>query len=209
VRANSRKAVDPERTCILSGGKAVPAQMLRLAIGPDDSVAPDFTGSFPGRGAWISLDRSALETALAKGKLRAALLRSFKGAKLTIPADLPERVAQGLEKRVLDRLGLTMKAGALVTGSDAIATLLNKGKAWLVLHASDAAPDGIRKLGGSESMILPVGRDALSLALGKGNVVHFCITERAAADRLLIDIQRWLAYGVPGQAADSQIIEQA
>jgi uncharacterized protein len=187
----------------------VPEEMLRLAIGPDDSVAPDFTGSFPGRGAWISLDRAALEAAISKGKLKAALLRSFKGAKLTIPEDMPMRIAQGLEKRVLDRLGLTMKAGALVTGSDAIATLLGKGKAWLVLHAQDAAPDGIRKLGGSEMMILPVGRDALSLALGKGNVVHIGINEQAAADRLLIDIRRWLAYGVPTQAVDSQIIEQA
>jgi uncharacterized protein len=184
----------------------VPEQLLRLAIGPDDSVAPDFTSKLPGRGAWIRLDRAALDGALAKGKLRGALLRSFKGAKLSIPADLPERIEKGLEKRVLERLGLSMKAGALITGSDAIAKLLGKGKAWLVLHAADAAPDGIRKLGGSEMLILPVGRDALSLALGKANVVHMAITEQAAADRLLIDIGRWLAYGVANQTPveDSQ-----
>jgi uncharacterized protein len=192
--------------CILSGRKTVPDDLLRLAIGPDDSVAVDFTGKLPGRGAWISLDRGALEMALAKGKLKSALLRSFKGAKLSIAADLPERIAAGLEKRALDRLGLTMKAGALVTGSDAIAQLLNRGKAWLILHAADAKPDGIRKLGGSETLILPCGRDALSLALGKANVVHIGIAEEAAADRLLIDIQRWLAYGVSSQAtaADSK-----
>jgi uncharacterized protein len=200
--------------CILSGSKTVPDALLRLAIGPDDSVAVDFTGKLPGRGAWISLDRAALEAALAKGKLRGALLRSFKGAKLTIAADLPERIAQGLEKRVLDRLGLTMKAGALVTGSDAIAQLLNRGKAWLILHAADAAPDGIRKLGGSEMMILPCGRDALSLALGKANVVHIGVSVEAAADRLLIDIRRWLAYGGAAQATpvdspNTDIIEQA
>jgi uncharacterized protein len=185
--------------CILSGRKTVPDDLLRLAIGPDDSVAVDFTGKLPGRGAWINLDRAALEAALAKGKLKVALLRSFKGAKLIIAADLPERVAQGLEKRVLDRLGLTMKAGALVTGSDAIAQLLNRGKAWLILHATDAAPDGIRKLGGSEMMILPCGREALSLALGKANVVHIGVSDEAAADRLLIDIRRWLAYGEAAQ----------
>jgi uncharacterized protein len=200
--------------CILSGSKTVPDKLLRLAIGPDDGVAADFTGKLPGRGAWISLDRSALETALAKGKLRGALLRSFKGAKLSIPTDLPERIAQGLEKRALDRLGLTMKAGALVTGSDAIAQLLNRGKAWLILHAADAASDGIRKLGGSEMMILPCGREALSLALGKANVVHIGISEQAAADRLLIDIGRWLAYGVAAQAtsvdsSDTDTLEQA
>jgi uncharacterized protein len=200
--------------CILSGRKTVPNDLLRLAIGPDDSVAVDFTGKLPGRGAWIGLDRGALETALAKGKLKAALLRSFKGAKLSIAADLPERIAQGLEKRALDRLGLTMKAGSLVTGSDAVAQLLNRGKAWLILHAADAKPDGIRKLGGSEMMILPCSRDALSLALGKANVVHIGISDEAAADRLLIDIRRWLAYGVIPQATlDDSIhddtIEQA
>jgi uncharacterized protein len=200
--------------CILSGRKTVPDDLLRLAIGPDDSVAADFTGKLPGRGAWISLDRAALEAALTKGKLRGALLRSFKGAKLSIAADLPERIAQGLEKRVLDRLGLTMKAGSLVTGSDAVAQLLNRGKAWLILHAADAKPDGIRKLGGSEMMILPCSREALSLALGKANVVHIGISEQAAADRLLIDIRRWLAYGGAVQAtsvdsSDTDILEQA
>jgi uncharacterized protein len=205
VRVPRRKAT-PERTCILSGSSLAPQEGIRLAIGPDGCVAPDFAGKYPGRGAWISLDRSALETAIDKNKLRGALLRSFKGASLTIPPDLSARVAAGLEKRLLDHLGLAMKAGALVTGSDAVAQQLNRGTAWLVLHASDAAPDGIRKLGGTEMMVLPLSRDQLSLALGKGNVVHLCLTQQAAADRLLIDIQRWLAYSAPSQAAT---VEQA
>jgi uncharacterized protein len=173
-------------------------------VGPEGDLAPDFAGKYPGRGAWISLDRPLLESALSKGKLKGALARSFKGIKIVIPDNLSERIATGLERRVMERLGLAMRAGALVTGSDAIAQLLNRGKAWLVLHAADAAPDGVRKLQGSDSLILPFPRDSLSVALGKANVVHMAISEQGHADRLLIDIRRWLAYCSP-PAGDSQI----
>ena len=48
----------------------------------------------PGRGAWIGVSRGELETALAKGKLKGALARAFKGAALEIPADLPDKIEQ-------------------------------------------------------------------------------------------------------------------
>ncbi|HSJ77448.1 MAG TPA: YlxR family protein, partial [Erythrobacter sp.] len=81
-----------ERRCILSGEITEREGLLRLAISPDGLVLPDVAAKAPGRGAWLGVSRSELEAALTDGALRKGLMRAFKGAPLTIPDDLPERV---------------------------------------------------------------------------------------------------------------------
>jgi len=106
----------PERRCILTGAHGARDELVRLALGPDGAVWPDLAARLPGRGAWIKADRALLEAAIAKGKLKGALARAFKDAPPTIPDDLPARIAAGLERRALDRLGLEHRA-ALPVGA--------------------------------------------------------------------------------------------
>jgi predicted RNA-binding protein YlxR (DUF448 family) len=203
---SDRSAAQPERKCILSGEHASRDALIRLAISPDGEVLPDALARAPGRGAWIAVSRPALENALAKGKLKGALARAFKGAPLTISDDLPNRIEAALLRAFTDRLGLEMRAGRLLVGSDRIAENARIGKvAWLA-HAADAAEDGSRKLDqawrvGSEAegsglrgITLPLDRAALSVALGRDNVVHLALTDRAAAERLADPLQRLLRY---------------
>jgi hypothetical protein len=214
---SDRSAAQPERKCILSGEHASRDALIRLAISLDGEVLPDSLARAPGRGAWIGVSRAALEIALAKGKLRGALARAFKGAPLTIPDDLPDRIEAALLRAFTDRLGLEMRAGKLLVGSDRIAENARMGKvAWLA-HAADAAEDGSRKLDqawrvGSEAegsglrgVTLPLDRAALSVALGRDNVVHLALTEHAAAERLSEPLQRLLRFlgspGMPGPEA--------
>ena len=68
-----------ERRCVLSGESFPREQLIRLAIAPTGEVLPDPAGKAPGRGAWIAPDRAALETAIADGQLKRALMRAFKG----------------------------------------------------------------------------------------------------------------------------------
>ena len=82
---SDRAAAGPERKCILSGDHGARDGLIRLAISPDGDVLPDVLARAPGRGAWIGVDRPDLEKAIAKGNLRGALARAFKGAALTIP----------------------------------------------------------------------------------------------------------------------------
>ena len=88
----------PERKCILSGEHGARDDLIRLALSPDGEVLPDVRAKAPGRGAWIGVDRPALEAALAKGRLRGALARAFKGAPLSIPEDLGERIEAALRQ---------------------------------------------------------------------------------------------------------------
>ena len=201
----------PERRCILTGDHGSRDDLLRLAISPANEdgvclVLPDALARAPGRGAWIGVSRQELETAIAKGKLKGALARAFKGATLEIPADLAERAEAALTRAFTDRLGLEFKAGRLLVGSDRIAENARMGKvAWLA-HAADASVDGSRKLDqawrvgeeqegtGMTGTTLPLDRAALSVALGRDNVVHLALTDHAAAERIGATLRRLLRF---------------
>lgn len=195
-----------ERRCILSGDRASPDILIRLAIGPDGIVLPDVRARAPGRGAWIGVPRGQLETALGRGKLKGALARAFKGEALTIPDDLPARIDEALRKDMLDRLGLEARASTLITGFDRIDNAARRGQVSLLLHAADAADDGQRKLDqawrvgeqkeGSDfaGARLPVDRHALSMALGRDNVVHIAMTDARAGKRIRALLDRWQNY---------------
>ena len=197
---------DAIRKCILTQDRDVRDNLVRLAIGPDGQVLPDVRAKAPGRGAWIGVTRTELEEAIAKKRLRGALARAFKGAELTIPDDLPARIAAALERNALDRLGLESRSGLLLTGSEKIEAAARSGQLHALYHAADAGTDGNRKLDqawriGSDregsavrGLVLPVSRTILSLALGRENVVHIALTDRAAAARVSDALDRWLHF---------------
>lgn len=192
----------PERKCILSGEHGARGDLIRLALGPDGQVAPDVRARAPGRGAWIGVDRAALEAAQAKGKLKGALVRAFKTGAVAVPDDLGARIEAALRQTALDRLGLEARAGTLLTGSEKIETAARRGEVHLLIHAADASLDGNSKLdqawrvGGGEAqgLVFPAERAILSLALGRENVVHIALIDRAAASRVRHAIDRWRAF---------------
>jgi predicted RNA-binding protein YlxR (DUF448 family) len=212
-----------ERTCILSRRTDSRDALIRLALGPDGQVAPDVRARAPGRGAWIGVERATLDAANAKGKLRGALARAFKTGDIAVPDDLGERIEAALRQNALDRLGLEARAGNLATGSDRIETEARRGAVHLLLHAADASAEGRRKLdqawrvgqnaegSGRQGLVLPAERTILSLALGRENVVHAAIIDRAAAARVSHALDRWRAFigrdaGLGAVAADASAV---
>ncbi len=211
---DSGPAEGPERRCILTGRTASRDDLVRLAISPEGQVLPDALARAPGRGAWIGVDRAQLEAALANGKLKAALARAFKNGKLSIPDDLAQRIEFALRKALLDRLGLEMRAGRLILGSDRIANEARSGGVAALYHASDASDDGSRKLDqayrvgmGAEGsglcgVRLPLDRAALSVALGRDNVVHLALADAPSAERVAAPLKRLLTFLGAAVAAD-------
>ena len=196
----------PVRKCILSGERADQRLLIRLALGPDGSVAPDILGKAPGRGAWIGVPADELETARAKGKLGGLLKRAFKADSVSVPDDIVERIRANLEKATLDRLGLEARASNLISGAERVDQAARAGAVALLLHAADASDDGAGKRdqswrvgseeegSGKAGIKLPVDRDALSAALGRGNAVHVAIIDERAADRVKHHLDRWLYF---------------
>jgi predicted RNA-binding protein YlxR (DUF448 family) len=211
-RVSSDIAADgPERKCILSGEHDAREALIRLAIapeGPDGSCAvlPDVLARAPGRGAWIGVSRPELEAAIAKGKLKGALARAFKGAVFAIPEDLPARIEAALTRVFTDRLGLELRSGKLLLGTDRIAENARSGSVRWLAHAADASVDGSRKVdqawrvgmgaegSGMAGITLPLDRAALSVALGRVNVVHLALCDAGAAERVAVPLERLLRF---------------
>jgi len=195
----------PERTCILTRRKGTKDELIRLALGPDGSVAPDVRARAPGRGAWVGVSRADLDSANAKGKVKAALQRAFKTKDVQVPIDLGQRTEVALRQATLDRLGMEARSGNLVNGAERVENAARSGKVHLLIHAADAGEDGRRSLdqawrvGGGEQqgVIFPEPRTILSLALGRENVVHVALTDPAAASRVRHALARWLAFTGP------------
>jgi predicted RNA-binding protein YlxR (DUF448 family) len=195
-----------ERRCILSGKHASRDELVRLALSPDGDVLPDALARAPGRGAWIGATRGELDEAVAGGKLKGALARAFKGGPVKVPADLGARIESALTRAFLDRLGLELRAGHLILGSDRIAGQAREGAIFWLGHASDASEDGCRKLdqafrvgqdaegSGIAGTRLPLDRAALSVALGRDNVVHLALADRASAERVIVPLQRLMRF---------------
>jgi hypothetical protein len=103
-------------------------------------------------------------------------------------------------------LGLELRSGRLILGSDRIAEDARMGKVAALYHAADAREDGSRKLDqawrvGSEAegsglmgTRLPLDRAALSVALGRGNVVHLALADHKSAERVAVPLQRLLNF---------------
>ena len=199
---------ESERRCILSGETSARDTLVRLAISPDGLVLPDAAAKAPGRG--IGVTRAELEEALADGHLKKALMRAFKGAPLTIPDDLPARVESALARHLCDRLGLELRSGNIVMGSARIEEQARSGRIAVLLHAADSSEDGRRKLdqawrvgidaegSGARGEVLPLDRTALSVALGRDNVVHLGVAghsgDMRASERVLQAVSRLVHF---------------
>ena len=191
-----------ERRCVLTSQTSARDDLVRLAVSPDGDVLPDALAKAPGRGAWIGVSKAELADAMASGKLKGALSRAFKTGALNIPEDLPTRIESALKKAVLERLGLEMRSGRLILGSDRIANEARVGAVAALYHASDAKEDGCRKLdqawrvgldeegSGRKGERLPLDREALSVALGRENVVHLALADARSAQRIAIPLGR-------------------
>ena len=119
----------PERSCVLTRQTDERGALVRLVLGPDDRVWPDVRAKAPGRGAWIGVDRAALDTAHAKGKLKGALSRAFKTGDFAIPDDLSDRIEAELRTRRARPTGAGgASSGFLVTGGERIETAARGGQ---------------------------------------------------------------------------------
>lgn len=180
------------RMCIVSRKTMEADELIRFVAAPDGQVVADLRRRLPGRGAHVEARRETVETAVKRKLFRRALKTDVTGTE-TLGADVEEL----LRRASLGFLGLARKSGQLVTGATKVDLAIRSGRAIAVLHAEDAAADGIRKLDGARRAAVATGAaddipafrpftsDEMGLAFGGGNVIHAAVLAGDAGAALL------------------------
>src|SRR5690606_39058607 len=131
----------PERRCIVTGEVQPKTGLIRFVASPDGDVVPDLAEKLPGRGFWVTADRTILTRAMAKG-----LFSRGAKAPVTAPDDLLDLIEAGLARRVVELISLSRKTGNAVAGFEKVKGWLALGKAKVLLQASDGSDRGKGKL---------------------------------------------------------------
>lgn len=181
----------PERRCALTGNTAPKTDLLRFALAPDGLLVPDLKQVLPGRGFYTGVDKAALAQAQNSGALTKAVARHFKKSpkEFSLPDDLAALIDRLYIKNVRDMLGLERKAGRVFLGADSVEKAGAAGKIAVFINALDGAGNSHKFLARAKAaevpMITAFGRDDLSLAFGRENVVHAALADRGAWRNIL------------------------
>ena len=190
----------PLRRCIVTRSELPPDDLIRFVADPSGLIVPDIARKLPGRGVWVTGQRSAVEAAIKAGAFAKSLKRQVK-----VSPDLPEVIDALFVKRLLNAVSLANKAGLVHTGAEKVEKLLDGGRAVALLHGSDGTAEGRRKLdrkftaiqrdkGQSTPIVDWLTIEELSLAMGRSNVVHAGLIQGGATKRLLSEAGRLRRY---------------
>jgi len=188
-----------ERTCIVSRKCFAADEMIRFVAGPDGAIVPDLRRNLPGRGVWVLAGHEFVDKAAAKNLFARGLKKNVSVSSL-----LANEVDALLERSALAGMGFARKAGQCFTGAGKVDGALRTGKAQAIVHAGNAADDGIRKLAGAVYASGQGGNmvkvfklfdsDQMGLALGGTNVVHAALIRGGAADSFIKRAETLVRY---------------
>jgi len=182
-----------ERFCAATRTVKPVDELIRFALGPE-GIVPDIKRKLPGRGLWITADRTTLENAVARN----VFARGFK-RDIRVTPDLVEQTERLMVRAALDALAIAGKSGLVAAGFSKAEAALARKPVVALLHACDAGPDGVAKLKGALRQRPDAERIAvlanfssaqLDLALGRSNVVHAALLAGPASDSFLARFAR-------------------
>jgi predicted RNA-binding protein YlxR (DUF448 family) len=184
------------RLCAATGTVRPVAEMIRFVVGPDGAAVPDLKRRLPGRGIWVTATRQALQTAVGRN----AFARGFK-REVRVAPDLVDTTDWTLVRHALDALGIANKAGRVAIGFTKVELAIRGDDIVGVVHASGAAPVGMRKivaalrrrLGNDVGSVPLVGLfpvAQLDLALGRPNVIHAALLAGPESESFLARARR-------------------
>lgn len=194
------------RMCAVSREVRPIDELIRFVVAPSGDVVPDLKRKLPGRGLWIGASRKTVAEAVRRHQFSRGFKRDVRAA-ATLPADTEAL----LERSCTEALAMAAKAGRVVSGFAKVEGLLEQGRAAALIHASDGAADGIRKLdaiagqrtvNSGESPGAPIvtalTSAQLDLALGRSNVIHAALLAGPASKTFLSRCQILVRYRMDG-----------
>jgi uncharacterized protein len=190
------------RMCAVSREVRPIGELIRFVVSPQGAVIPDLKRKLPGRGLWVSASRRTVAEAVRRNHFSRGFKREVRAAP-TLPADTEVL----LVRSATEALAMAAKAGQVVAGFSKVEGALQQGEAKALIHASDGAADGIRKLdaivrqrdgNSGDSQELPIvsvlTSAELDLALGRSNVIHAALLAGPASKTFLSRCQILVRY---------------
>lgn len=195
-----------ERMCVVTRRVRPIDELIRFVVAPTGEAIPDLKRKLPGRGLWVSASHKAVAEAARRNLFAKGFKKNVK-ALPTLADDTEKLMVRGL----IEALAMTAKAGHVVSGFTKVEDALRRGTVGVLLHASNGAPDGIRKLdgiarqrvefdveSGDDAAKLPIftvlSSDELDLALGRSNVIHAAVITGPAGKTFLSRSQTLVQY---------------
>ena len=194
------------RMCAVTREVRPIGELIRFVVSPQGEVIPDLKRKLPGRGLWVSASRRTVAEAVRRNQFSKGFKRDIRAA-----ATLPTDTEALLVRSATEALAMVAKAGQVVSGFSKVEGTLREGQAQALIHASDGAADGIRKLDAivrqkhgnpAESQefltVFPIVNvltsEQLDLALGRSNVIHAALLAGPASKTFLSRCQILVRY---------------
>ena len=187
------------RLCAVSRQVKPVGELIRFVVSPQGEVVPDLKRKLPGRGLWLSTSRQVVAEAIRRHQFARGFKRDVR-----VAPQLAADTEALLVRSAIDALAMAAKAGQVISGFGKVEDALkarqgsNRASIQALIHASDGAADGIRKLAAvarqnpginDDSDPFPVvtalTSEQLDLALGRSNVIHAALLAGPASKTFL------------------------
>ncbi|WP_315836365.1 RNA-binding protein [Bradyrhizobium prioriisuperbiae] len=188
-----------ERMCAVTRQVQPIEDLIRFVVAPDGQVVADLKRKLPGRGLWVSAAQGTVAEAVKRGVFGRGFKRDVR-----VSPDFLAETENLMVRSLIEALAMAGKAGAVVSGFSKVETALQRGETAALIHASDGAADGIRKLDATARQIagetgeIPVlnalTSAELDLALGRSNVIHAALRAGSAAETVLARCRRVVRF---------------
>jgi hypothetical protein len=215
------------RMCAVTRQVRPIAELIRFVVSPQGEVMADLKRKLPGRGLWLSASQRTVAEAVRRNQFSKGFKRDVRVAP-TLVADTENL----LVRSAIEALAMAAKAGQVISGfgkvGDALEGRQARASIEALIHASDGAADGIRKLDAvirqnvginDDSRKIPVvtalTSEQLDLALGRSNVIHAALLAGPASKTFLMRSQLLVRYRMAdddrtaGKAAENSPIQTA
>ncbi|MFC1889241.1 DUF448 domain-containing protein [Thermodesulfobacteriota bacterium] len=184
-RAKGKEKGIPQRTCVGCRRTAGKSEFVRLICTPEGVVAVDSSARFPGRGAYLCFDCDCLSRANKRG----GFSKAFKTNVEVDEEEIEDRIRTVLRERILGFVGLAMRAGSVVSGSEMVRKAARRGEVEFILVAGDASASirdrviGAARAGGIAWACL-LSRESLGSRIGKSDRSAIGIRNAELAGRI-------------------------
>ena len=172
-------------------------ELIRFVVAPSGEVIPDLKRKLPGRGLWVAASRQTVAEAVRRHQFSKGFKREVRVSP-TLPADTEAL----LVRSTIDALAMAAKARQVISGfgkvEGALTSRQARAQVEALIHASDGAADGIRKLDAvlrqnavvndkpnQIPVVTALTSEQLDLALGRSNVIHAALLAGPASKTFL------------------------